>query len=129
MKICLIEPPKYVSLGNFVSTIALQHTDDLTIIDGHGGGLENYYPYKDKFRLRGLSVKSIVSRIPVGVDIVGISCMFTSLWPVVTEIAENIKEAFPNSILVLGGEHGTGSPEHALTSAPFDLVVKSRSCC
>jgi len=136
MKICLIEPPKYVSLGNFVSTIAmppiglayissiaLQHTDDLTIIDGHGDDLENYYPYKDKFRLRGLSIENIISRIPVDVDIIGISCMFTSLWPVITEIAEGVKVAFPNSVLILGGEHGTGSPEHALTSAPFDLIV------
>jgi len=136
MKICLIEPPKYVSLGNFVSTIAmppiglayissiaLQHTDKLTIIDGHGDDLENYYPFKEKFRLRGLTVEEIVNRIPVDTDIIGISCMFTSLWPVVTEIAKEIKLAFPNSVLILGGEHGTGNPEHALTSAPFDLVV------
>ena len=136
MNICLIEPPKYVSLGNFVSTIGmppiglaylssvvLQHTDNLTVIDAHGEGLDNYYSYKEKFRLRGLTVDDIVSRIPPKTDIIGISCMFTSLWPVITEIAEAIKTSFPNSLLVLGGEHGSGSPKHALTSAPFDVVV------
>jgi len=136
MEICLIEPPKYVSLGNFVSTIAmppiglaymtsiaLQHTDRVTIIDAHGEGLENYYSYKEKFRLRGLGVDEVVARIPVNMDIIGISCMFTSLWPIVIDMAEAIKLAFPSSKLILGGEHGTGSPEHALTTAPFDLVV------
>ncbi len=128
LSVCLIEPPKYVSLGNFVSTIGmppigLAYTDNLTVIDAHGEGLNNYYPYKEKFRLRGLTVEDIVNRIPLNVDIIGISCMFTSLWPVITEIAESIKIAFPDSLLVLGGEHGSGSPEHALTSAPFDIVV------
>jgi anaerobic magnesium-protoporphyrin IX monomethyl ester cyclase len=135
-KVCLIEPPKYVSLGNFVSTIAmppiglaflssvvLNHTDDLIVIDGHGEGLRNYYPYKDTFRLRGLTVEEIVNRIPIDTEIIGISCMFTSLWPVITEIANGIKEKLPNVFLIIGGEHASGSPEHALTSAPFDLAV------
>ena len=93
--ICLIEPPKYVSLGNFVSTIAmpplglayvsaiaLQYTENLTVIDGHGEGLDNYYKYKTNYRLRGLSINEILNRIPANIDVVGMSCMFTSLWPV-----------------------------------------------
>jgi len=94
----------------YISSVVLKHTQDLTVIDGHGEGLEKYYPYKDKFRLRGLTVEEIVKRIPEDVEIIGISCMFTSLWPVITDIAEAIKKKFPDSLLILGGEHGTGSP-------------------
>ena len=55
MKICLIEPPKFVSLTNFVSTISMppiglayiaaairEGGHDVTVVDGPGSAPRNY---------------------------------------------------------------------------------------
>jgi radical SAM superfamily enzyme YgiQ (UPF0313 family) len=49
--------------------------------------------------------------------------MFISLWPLVRELARDIKSRFPDALIVLGGEHGTALPEHALSSGVMDVCV------
>jgi radical SAM superfamily enzyme YgiQ (UPF0313 family) len=95
------------------------------VIDGTGEALDSIHPYADRtdLMIQGLSLEEIVGRIPAGTNLVGIGCLFSSLWPITRRLAEGIRARFPQALLVLGGEHGTALPEHVLETSPFDVVV------
>ena len=136
MKVCLIEPPKYVSLTNFVSTISMppiglayiasairESGHEVVVIDGPGSAPRNYYNYKDLVRVRGLTQDQIIESIPSDAQVIGLGCMFTSHWVYVRELIERIHSTFPDALLVMGGEHVTGFPEFSLEESPLDCVV------
>ena len=96
-----------------------------TVIDATGEALDRVNPYPDRtdFMMQGLSIDEIVDRVPADSDVIGLTCMFSTLWPVTRKVAEAVRARFPDALLVLGGEHGTAVPGHALESSPFDVVV------
>ncbi|PYM20166.1 MAG: hypothetical protein DMD78_22270 [Candidatus Rokuibacteriota bacterium] len=95
------------------------------VIDATGAALDAVSPYPDRtdFMMQGLTVDETVRRIPAEADVIGVSCMFSTLWPLTHRVAVAIREKFPRALLVLGGEHGTAVPEHVLATSPFDVVV------
>ena len=136
MKVCLVEPPKFVSLTNFVSTISMppiglayiaaairEEGHDVTVVDGPGSAPRNYHIFKDEIRVRGLTQEQIIERIPSDVQVIGLGCMFTSHWMYVRELVSKIRKLFPKAFLLMGGEHVTGFPEFSLEQAPLDCLV------
>ncbi len=95
------------------------------VIDATGEALDAVSPYPDRadFMVQGLTIDEIVLRIDPDTDVVGICCMFSTLWPLTHRVADVVREKFPSALLVLGGEHGTAVPEHVLATSPFDVVV------
>ncbi len=95
------------------------------VVDGTGEALDAIRPYPDRddFMMQGLSFAEIVARIPPESAIIGVTCMFSTLWPITHRLVVALREAFPRALLILGGEHGTAVPEHVLKSSPFDIVV------
>jgi radical SAM superfamily enzyme YgiQ (UPF0313 family) len=95
------------------------------VVDATGEALDAVSPYPDRgdFMVQGLTLDEIVARIDPDTDVVGISCMFSTLWPLTNRVAHAVREKFPAALLVLGGEHGTAVPEHVLATSPFDVVV------
>lgn len=95
------------------------------VIDGAGEALDRVSPYPDRadFLMQGLPVDEIIARIPRDSDVIGVACMFSTLWPLARMVADKVRAAFPNIPLVLGGEHGTAVPEHVLRNSPFDVIV------
>lgn len=95
------------------------------VIDAVGEGIDNIssYPARPDMKMQGLSYEQIVERIPAGADIIGFSCIFSTLWPITRELARAVRGRFPHALLVLGGEHGTAVAENALHSSDIDLVV------
>jgi radical SAM superfamily enzyme YgiQ (UPF0313 family) len=73
--------------------------------------------------VQGLTLDQVVARVPVDTTVVGISCMFSTLWPLTNRVAHAVREKFPDVLMVLGGEHGTAVPDHVLSASPFDVVV------
>jgi len=135
MKVCLVEPPKFVSLTNFVSTISMppiglsyiaaairEAGHEVCVVDGPGFAPRNYFKFKNVI-VRGLSNQEIIARIPKDASVIGVGCMFTSNWVYVRELIRDIRQSFPNAFIVLGGEHGTGFPEFSLEQSPIDAVV------
>jgi anaerobic magnesium-protoporphyrin IX monomethyl ester cyclase len=136
MKVCLIEPPKFVSLTNFVSTISMppiglayiaaairEEGHEVTVVDAPGSAPRSYHLFKDEIRVRGLTQDQIVELIPADVQVIGLGCMFTSHWVYVRELVSKIHKLFPDAYLLMGGEHVTGFPEYSLEQAPLDCVV------
>ena len=95
------------------------------VIDGTGEALDavSPYPARADFMIQGLTIDEITRRIDPASDVIGISCMFSTLWPVVHRVADAVREKAPRALLVLGGEHGTAVPDHVLATSPFDVVV------
>ena len=95
------------------------------VIDATGAALDAVSPYPDRsdFMMQGLTVEETVRRIPAEADVIGVACMFSTLWPLTHRVADAIRARFPRALLVLGGEHGTAVPEHVLATSPFDVVV------
>jgi anaerobic magnesium-protoporphyrin IX monomethyl ester cyclase len=95
------------------------------VIDATGEALDAVSPYPDRddFMVQGLTLAETVGRIPADADVIGVSCMFSTLWPLTHRVADAIRARFPRALLVLGGEHGTAVPEHVLATSPFDVVV------
>jgi radical SAM superfamily enzyme YgiQ (UPF0313 family) len=95
------------------------------VIDGTGEALDVVRPYPDRadFMIQGLSLDEIAARIHPDTTVIGMGCMFSTLWPLVNRLAWTVREKFPHAWLILGGEHGTAVPEHALKVSPFDAVV------
>ena len=113
MKVCLIEPPKFVSLTNFVSTISMppiglayiaaairEVGHDVTVVDGSGSAPRSYHIFKDKIRVRGLTQEQIIERIPYDSQVIGLGCMFTSHWVYVRELVCKIRKLFPNAYIL-----------------------------
>ena len=93
MKVCLIEPSKFVSLTNFVSTISMppiglayiaaairEAGHDVSVVDGPGSAPRSYHMFEDKVRVRGLTQDQIIGNIPSDTQVIGLGCMFTSHW-------------------------------------------------
>jgi anaerobic magnesium-protoporphyrin IX monomethyl ester cyclase len=95
------------------------------VIDATGAALDAVSPYPERsdFMMQGLTIEETVRRIPADADVIGVSCMFSTLWPLTHRVADAIRARFPRALLVLGGEHGTAVPEHVLGTSPFDVVV------
>lgn len=75
------------------------------------------------FRRVGLGTADIIGRIDADTRVLGISLMFSFLWPSTRELIRAIRAARPDVILVGGGEHFTGLAEHSMREAPVDVVV------
>lgn len=135
MHVTLIEPPKYVSRTNHVSTVAtpplglaylassLEAADHhVFAVDAVGSALSNYTPF-GPVHLRGLTHEAVVDAIPADTDVIGVGCMFSCQWPATRELLHLIRRRFPNAPLVIGGEHPTGLPELSMAQAPVDFIV------
>ena len=109
----------------YVAAAARQAGFACRVIDATGEALDavSPYPERDDFMMQGLTVDETVRRIPADADVIGVSCMFSTLWPLTHRMATAIRETFPRALLVLGGEHGTAVPEHVLATSVFDVVV------
>jgi len=95
------------------------------VIDGTAEALDaiSPYPQRSDFMVQGLSFDEIAERIPSDTRLIGIPCMFSTLWPLTRDLAFRIRAAFPNALMILGGEHCTAVPELSLRTSPFDVVV------
>jgi anaerobic magnesium-protoporphyrin IX monomethyl ester cyclase len=76
-----------------------------------------------EFRRVGLGPADILGRIDADTRVIGISLMFSFLWPSTRELIAAIRAARPDVLLVGGGEHFTGLAAHSMGEAPIDFIV------
>ncbi|HOI08907.1 MAG TPA: radical SAM protein [Myxococcota bacterium] len=97
----------------------------VTVVDAVGEAPTRLAPMANPKYLRvGLSDDEIVRRIPPDARLIGFTSMFSEEWPLVREVVASVRRAFPDALLVLGGEHATAAPEACLAdAAAIDLCV------
>lgn len=127
MLITLINPPILMSkknaatvspslpLGLAYIAASISKDYEVKVIDAIGEAIEQIVNIKDEdYFFWGLDIKEIIERIDPSTKIVGITCMFTSNWPLHREIIRMIQEKFPQMIIALGGEHATCDHENII---------------
>jgi anaerobic magnesium-protoporphyrin IX monomethyl ester cyclase len=98
----------------------------VTNIDAIGESIDGVgsVPRWPNLLYRGLSAEEIVERIPLSTALIGISTMFSSEWVYSKHTIRQIRAAFPDTRIIVGGEHASAIPELVLTECPeIDLVV------
>lgn len=92
----------------------------VTVIDavGEALGTHSVWTVDPPYMLRGLAFADVVSRIPAGTRVVGVSCMFSTAWLPVRALLWRIRQAHPGVVIVLGGEHATACAERVLAECP-----------
>ena len=95
------------------------------VIDAAGLALDaiRRWPPRPDFMVQGLFPGEVVERVHPDTRVIGITCLFSSLWPITRDLAARLRQRFPAAVIVLGGEHGTAVPEHALGTSTFDVAV------
>lgn len=100
----------------YLSAYLKKHGHTPFIVDGMGEGLNRVWrprKYPD-FLCQGLSFEEIIRRIPGDTEVIGVTAMFSGEWLVVRDLINEIRKAFPNALIVAGGEHITALPEYCL---------------
>ncbi|MCH7808856.1 MAG: B12-binding domain-containing radical SAM protein [Planctomycetes bacterium] len=135
MKLCLISPswtiankkwryPQIPPLGiAYLGASARRAGHDVTVIDALGEGLTRFHPFIRGCYVNGLSIKEIVQRVEPDTDAIGIGVMFSKQWPFVRRLLDALRQAFPDTPIIAGGEHVTAATEHVFESSPVDFAV------
>jgi len=132
--VCLVRPPAVETFRFATTSItpplglayiagALEAAGErIAVVDAVSSAPDRVHRYFKGY-LIGLSFEEIVARIPTGVDVIGISVVFTHEWPAVVRLVETIKRRHPTVPVVLGGEHITSMPEFCLRTSAADALV------
>ncbi len=97
------------------------------IVDAIGEGLSEFWPILEHpgYMAQGLTFEAILARIPRDTAVIGFSAMFSGEWPVSRRLITEVRKAFPDALLVAGGEHSTALSEYSLRDCPaLDIVVR-----
>ena len=135
MKITLIRAPitmsKYATASPAVPPIGMAYVASslvkngyiVKVIDSIGESIDSYCPLKDNMIYRGLSLEEIVGQCSDS-EYFGFSIMFSQDWLVVKQLIKLVKLRFPNSRIVVGGEHPTAEPYGTMRDCTeIDFIV------
>jgi radical SAM superfamily enzyme YgiQ (UPF0313 family) len=134
-KLCLIRPAEGVSLRALTSTtptlpLGLAYLASSVRAAGHAiqmidavGEAPDRISERDRVHWIGLDNAEIVARIDRDAELIGVGNMFSHNWPLARELLHRIREAFPHTPLLIGGESPTSLPELVLRDSPVDVCA------
>ncbi len=135
MKILFINPPQVFSKtqvnANVTPPLGLLYLAaflrdkgyDVGLIDATVEKTAQVTDLKNEISIRGLTFNEIVARVDKDTDVIGISNFFSLTFPVVVELVEHLKTAFPETKVVLGGAHPSALPAMCLERSKADFVI------
>ncbi|HYC53959.1 MAG TPA: cobalamin-dependent protein [Candidatus Binatia bacterium] len=88
------------------------------IIDAFGEAPTQLTRDPEGYAINGLLADELVARIPLDVDLIGVTCMFSNSWLYYRRTIAEIAERFPHVPIVVGGEHPTADYERLLRRVP-----------
>lgn len=116
------------SLGlAYLSSYIQKYGYSCTIVDAAAEGLGTIQPWEvsEEFHRHGITPAETIAKIPQDVDVIGITSMMTSEWPMTREFIQCLRVAFPNALMIGGGEHMTALAEFSLEQCPeLDVLVQ-----
>lgn len=135
MKICLINPPRLLTL----TSVSLRATPPLglayiagalknaghvvKVIDAIALAPHKATEFEPGIILHGLHDTEVLSIIDEDTDVIGIGCMFSNNWLANRRLIEVIGRKFPTVKIIIGGEHATAVPEICLKQCNSLSVV------
>ena len=94
---------------------------NVIMIDAPGENLTKFLPVPNfpGILKQGLEESEIIARLPKNIDLIGISSMFSTEWPIVKYLIRKVFNDFSTSVkIVAGGEHITGCYEYSMKDCP-----------
>jgi radical SAM superfamily enzyme YgiQ (UPF0313 family) len=101
----------------YLAAVLEENGTNVAIIDGLAEGIDQHRE-EDGYRYHGLAIDDTVDRIDPETDLIGVSCMFSQDWPWLRALMTAIRQRFPNTPIVAGGEHITALPQFCLEDCP-----------
>ena len=128
--VCLVRPPTLTNVGavgqDAVPPIGLAYVASslevaghrVTAVDAVGEAVHQYsrVDWGEEALVHGLDGEEIAERVDPNANVIGVSCMFSVEWLVTKEVIEALRRAFPQALIVLGGEHVTACADFSLES-------------
>lgn len=98
---------------------------NIGIIDGIGEGIENLRTSDcGNYGFQGLTNEQIIARIDPDTEVLGISLMFSQDWLPQRELINATRDAYPDLVIIGGGEHPSALPEYVLRDCPsIDYII------
>jgi anaerobic magnesium-protoporphyrin IX monomethyl ester cyclase len=113
-------------LGISYVAAMLRDDCDVRLMDAAAEGFDREEILDENFIRYGLPLKEIRRRIEeFAPEVVGISCLFSSLFPMVREICEVVKQIDPRILTITGGTYPTFTTGHCLSEPSLDMVALS----
>lgn len=135
MKVTLVHPPLHVRnvkglpavqppIGlAYVAASLLEAEHEVRAVDGLGEAIGRISDVGDGFFVHGMLPEEIAERVDPDSDVVGVSTMFSSFWPISRAVVEAIHARLPQAVIVCGGEHVTHCTELVLSQSPARYAV------
>lgn len=136
MKILLINPPRLYykdsvilrsspPLGlSYIAGSLIRAGYIVDVLDAIAEAPFQISDFSHNLTQHGLTNDEIVNSINGDYSMIGISCMFTDNWLTNRVLIDSLKQKFPDTKIVIGGEHASASAEMCLEQAKgLDAVV------
>jgi radical SAM superfamily enzyme YgiQ (UPF0313 family) len=128
----MIRPPTLLPVGAVTSRLGVPsigmayinaslkaHGYEVMAIDAFGESVHQFSQLEGtNLLINGLNAEQIIDRIPVDIDFIGVSCMYSNEWIYSKIVINKIIERFPNVPVIGGGEHFTAEQEHSFATCP-----------
>lgn len=135
MKILLVSPPYPKFPDNpknaspplglaYIAALLEQEKYPVKIIDCVVEGYDTDVLFNNTM-IYGLPIPELIDRVrKYRPDVIGISCIFSTLDAIVKELARSIRKEFPEVKIVLGGTHATVLADELIREFFIDFVVR-----
>ncbi|MFT7664515.1 MAG: anaerobic magnesium-protoporphyrin IX monomethyl ester cyclase, partial [Planctomycetota bacterium] len=139
MKLQLIHPPLYLNvhamtalrpslpLGlGYIAASLREAGHEVSLLDAVAEAPDQVTEgSKKQLFVLGLTTDQIVEQLDPEAEAFGVTNMWTFSWPLVRELIQKMKAAFPDKPIVCGGEHFSGLPQLSMEQSPLDYIVLS----
>ena len=116
-----LTPPLGVA---YLASFLIGNDFPVQIIDALGEDPHEINSFEKGSFLRGLKVSEIIRRIDSDTNLVGISNLFSFAYPAVEVLCQEIRKAYPEKKIVLGGPHPSALYDEILKNVPeVDFVA------
>ncbi|MBI5892615.1 MAG: cobalamin B12-binding domain-containing protein [Deltaproteobacteria bacterium] len=119
----------YPPLGiMYIASVLEQKGYKVRILDCHAEGLDRDVDMIDGYVDVGIPMDDVRKRIQeFRPDCVGISCNFSVMVASMNETAKLVKELFPKTAVIVGGNHASSMPEEVMENPCVDYVMVGES--
>ena len=99
----------------YLCSMVKSDTIEVNGIDASGLNLNKFFKIPEyNLRGNGLEIHEVINLINPKTEVIGITSMFSHEWPYIRDCVHEIKKAFPNAKIILGGEHASALTEYSL---------------
>lgn len=135
MKVCLINPPRLLTLKSvslratpplgmaYIAGALSDNGHEVYVIDAIAEAPNQINEFNNDIVLHGLHDVEVINKINPDTEVIGIGCMFSNNWLANRRLINAIHDKFPNVKIIIGGEHATAVPELCMKQCKGLLAV------